>query len=604
MAEVGIAQILMQIVDKYSAPIKEVQEGLDKIKGKNKEVEESSKGLGEAFEKMKAAFGGALIVTEVGRMVNAFAEADEKFRNVGNTAGLTGEKLNAMTKQVAEFADDMGTKTRFTGEQVAGAIQTLMARTGISFAEAKKQAVGFLYTTEVDGKPAKQILGEIAEATAKGKNAMEDATKAALNQNDARTQLLKATHNLEQIEQKLGEVLAKVVLPVMTVLGQVALKLVAAFDTIPGPIQMIIVGGIALGGVIAALNTGLGVMIAQFVIAAAMNPFAWVMVGVTAVGLLIGNFEKVKAIAMGFIDPVIKGFNAMHDWLSKHLPDGLKKFASLIMMAFSPLITAIKFVMEHAGKLASFLHIGGGKDAKKPDDKGGKDNFNFDNLKIEQTKKTKDISADIKKIVDDYKKAIEGHKNIEADFQAKKLESLIGHNAAMLELTKAHSEAIEKMNRESSQKIGEAVKTNVVDAFNKGEDLLTVGAQSFSDGFKNTIIDRAFSPLEEASANFAASMLKNLGSIFKSMGGPLGGFAGMLGFADGGDFVANKPMPIMVGEGTQAERVTITPLSKGAGRSNTNNISINATIANDVDIKELVRKISYELEQRSKVQMS
>ena len=141
MAEVGIAQILMQIVDKYSAPIKEVQEGLDKIKGKNKEVEESSKGLGEAFEKMKAAFGGALIVTEVGRMVNAFAEADEKFRNVGNTAGLTGEKLNAMTKQVAEFADDMGTKTRFTGEQVAGAIQTLMARTGISFAEAKKQAV-------------------------------------------------------------------------------------------------------------------------------------------------------------------------------------------------------------------------------------------------------------------------------------------------------------------------------------------------------------------------------------------------------------------------------------------------------------------------------
>ena len=119
---------------------------------------------------------------------------------------------------------------------------------------------------------------------------------------------------------------------------------------------------------------------------------------------------------------------------------------------------------------------------------------------------------------------------------------------------------------------------------------------NFIEGFLNKMVDAAFN----AATSIGKAFL-NIGT-----GGFGGGIGKIFGFAHGGDFIANGPTPIMVGEGTRPERVTVTPLSGGnptMNNNSTNNISINATIANDMDINSLINKISYALERKQKVQV-
>ncbi|MCM8774612.1 MAG: hypothetical protein NC820_07795, partial [Candidatus Omnitrophica bacterium] len=128
------------------------------------------------------------------------------------------------------------------------------------------------------------------------------------------------------------------------------------------------------------------------------------------------------------------------------------------------------------------------------------------------------------------------------------------------------------------------------------------GGTSFKD-FMQSIMDAILHSWIKMVADMVAEWMKV--QALKIAGGVLG----FLGLQSGGEFIATRPTPIIVGEGSRPELVTVRPLTGGntvnnMSRNFTNNIYLTVEkIDSSIDIKNLVRSISYELELRQKTQV-
>jgi hypothetical protein len=118
------------------------------------------------------------------------------------------------------------------------------------------------------------------------------------------------------------------------------------------------------------------------------------------------------------------------------------------------------------------------------------------------------------------------------------------------------------------------------------------GTETFADGFKNLIQGVANSFISAVSKMIVNWILfKNVQGTYKSGVGLLGIVGSMLGMQHGGSFWANRPTPLLVGEGGQREFVSVTPENKMGNGREKSNITAFYIYANDpISFREFVRR--------------
>jgi hypothetical protein len=561
MAEVGSAELIIKAVDQFSATMKKFQEDTGKLIDQNKKTQTSVGSLGSAFSQFKNVFVGAAVATEAFRMITAFGEFDKTMRSVGLTLGLSGNQLTKFTNDLKDFGETVEKKTGIQAEAAGKAVQTLMVRAGLSYAEAKKQAVGYLYAVETVGLPARKVLTDITKASEQGRDAMATYTKAAYEQKDIMTELTKLKGALSDVEKTLGETIAKIVLPVIVSLTNIIRGSIDLWNRLNPSVQLFVVGLGLLAGVIKA-----NVIPAIFSLSKAVimfmvtNPVGWIMLIVGAVAILAIKFKEFREVVEKAINMIILPIKTLLSWILK-------------------LVSLLPFLnKEWKEKLKGMSEAVKG--------------FNVD------------FDKTFKKVSE---KTTETINVVKGDWTAL-WEKIQEKQTTTMDMMVSQYDALRSTFRDSL--------ASMMENSTEFGDFIDVIWKKMRNIFFNMLADMLTNYINEFLAKMiletqkATSAIANMfGSVFGGFFGGIGGMVGkVLGFQHGGDFIAKGPTPIMVGEGTQAEQVSIKPVSGGGysdnRRNTSNSFSINvAKMDSQTDVREVVRQLSYEWEQRQKVQM-
>ena len=124
-----------------------------------------------------------------------------------------------------------------------------------------------------------------------------------------------------------------------------------------------------------------------------------------------------------------------------------------------------------------------------------------------------------------------------------------------------------------------------------------------------TIIENMFNYITEK-VNRGKEKLNSIGDFAKKFDPTGTGLIDMLGLANGGDFITNGPMPIMVGDNASGrEHVTVTPLGVGETVNNNQKQNINITVnvsggGDGHTIAEQIKKVLAEQNKLSKMNIS